>query len=198
MECWPRFADPADDTQQYKGWPISVNYLENYGKEALVYLPIIKVEGMERPVIQVIDEAPSEIVYTLRMPANTFRPKVFKEGKYMIKVGALKTARVKVLKSVSSLKKDESKTLRPPIKNNAFTIFIFLKYKIINPHFTVGVLYLRYFYYLSSMNYYNFFTTDNNNHHQKNINHEKLIENTSNNVHIHPYVDISNIGQTIH
>ena len=47
----------------------------------------IVVEGTEEPVIQVIEEATGEILYTVRSQTNRFRPPVYAEGKYTVKVG---------------------------------------------------------------------------------------------------------------
>lgn len=42
---------------------------------------------MENPVVQVINESTGEIVYTVRIQGNRFRPKVFKDGTYTVKIG---------------------------------------------------------------------------------------------------------------
>jgi hypothetical protein len=42
---------------------------------------------MENPVVQVIYESTGEIVYTVRIQGNRFRPKVFKDGTYTVKIG---------------------------------------------------------------------------------------------------------------
>ncbi len=49
--------------------------------------PLININGQTNPVVQIIDESGNEIVYTLRIRGNRFRPKVFKKGSYTIKVG---------------------------------------------------------------------------------------------------------------
>jgi len=88
MECWPRHVDvTAADAQQHPGWPITINQLDNYGREPLAYLPTLKISGQTDPVVQVFDEAINEVVYTLRIKGTTFRPHVFKEGIYTIRVG---------------------------------------------------------------------------------------------------------------
>jgi len=55
---------------------------------------------MENPVVQVIDEATKEIVYTLRIQGASFRPMVFREGVYTVKVGEPGTAKLKTLSGV--------------------------------------------------------------------------------------------------
>ncbi len=88
MECWPRGVDvTSPNAPQYPGWPITITQQDNYGRKAKAYLPTLQIKGQSDPVIQVIREPDGEIVYTLRVKGNTFRPMVFEEGKYTIKVG---------------------------------------------------------------------------------------------------------------
>jgi len=88
MECWPRNKDITDPaTKQYLGWPKTITQQDNYARKAVAYLPSIEVTGKTNPVVQIIDQQNNEIVYTLRIKGSNFRPKVFKAGKYTIKVG---------------------------------------------------------------------------------------------------------------
>jgi phosphodiesterase/alkaline phosphatase D-like protein len=88
MECWPRGVDvTAQDAEQYEGWPITIDQLDNYMREAIAYLPEIRVSGMTNPVVQVIYEPDMELVYSLRIKGQQFKPKVFKDGKYTVKIG---------------------------------------------------------------------------------------------------------------
>ena len=88
IECWPRNVDVTDpDAHQYLGWPKTISQLDNYGRKAVAYLPTLKISGMDDPVVQVIDESGGEIVYTLRIKGNEFRPKVFSKGTYTVRVG---------------------------------------------------------------------------------------------------------------
>ena len=106
MECWPRYADPADPTtgRQYPGWPKTITQEDNYSREAVETLPLLKISGnLKNPVIQVIDESNDEIIYTLRIKGDTYKPRVFKAGSYTIKVGKQGTAKMQVLKSIKSL-----------------------------------------------------------------------------------------------
>jgi len=101
FECWPRWADPANPKHhQYRGWPKTISQLDNYGRRRAGYLPAIKVKGMTDPVVQVVNEKSGEIVYTLRIKGTEFRPFVFEQGTYTVKVGELGTKRVKVLKGL--------------------------------------------------------------------------------------------------
>jgi hypothetical protein len=66
---------------------------------------------MTDPVVQVVDQANGEIVYTLRISGRSFRPKVFNSGRYTIKVGELDTEKVKIFENVESLPPDKNRIL---------------------------------------------------------------------------------------
>lgn len=86
-ECWPRWVDPSQPgAEQYAGWPVTVNQLDNYLRAAKIRLPVLRVAGGREPVVQVIDEAADEVLYTLRIPGSVFQPKVFLDGIYTVKV----------------------------------------------------------------------------------------------------------------
>jgi len=88
IECWPRGVDvKSNDAEQYTGWPLTIDQTDNYGREGIASLPEIEISGIENPVLQVIYEPTGEIVYTLRIKGNKFQPKVFKDGKYTVKIG---------------------------------------------------------------------------------------------------------------
>jgi hypothetical protein len=108
MECWPRYAVPGKD-KQYKGWPKTISQFDNYGREAVAYLPEIKVSGMENPVVQVVNEKSGEIEYTVRIKGNSYKPKVFAKGKYTLSVGEPGTDKIKVLNGIvaNSLKESD-------------------------------------------------------------------------------------------
>jgi hypothetical protein len=106
FECWPRYADPETD-DQYPGWPKTIHMEDNYGRESVACLPIFAVSGLSNPVFQVIDEASGEIVYTLRIKGTSFRPKVFREGMYTVKIGEPGTHNMKTIRGVNSLQLDK-------------------------------------------------------------------------------------------
>lgn len=87
IECWPRDANPEKgDSQQYQGWPITINQEDNYGKKAFSYLPKLRVQDAINPVVQIIDENGDQIIYTIRIRGNSFTPKLFEPSLYTIKV----------------------------------------------------------------------------------------------------------------
>lgn len=88
VECWPRFADVADgDAGQYPGWPITYDYRDNDGRKPIGYLPELIVTGTDRPVVQVIESATGEVLYTVRATSNRFKPPVYNFGQHTVKVG---------------------------------------------------------------------------------------------------------------
>ena len=103
VECWPRGADvTAPSARQYPGWPITIDQFDNYGREAVAWLPEVVCEDMGNPVVQVIDAATDDVIYTVRIKGDRIRPKVFKEGEYHIGIGEPETARWKVLENIKS------------------------------------------------------------------------------------------------
>lgn len=88
IECWPRGVDvTSSEAEQYPGWPITLDQTDNYGRAATAWLPTIKVHGIASPVLHVIDETYGDLVYSMRINGTTFRPKVFRDGRYTIKIG---------------------------------------------------------------------------------------------------------------
>ncbi|MGB6043979.1 MAG: hypothetical protein WBF93_12540, partial [Pirellulales bacterium] len=95
FECWPRnvnINDPA--TKQYPGWPITIDQQDNYGRKAAAWLPAIEVTGQDSPVVQIVDQAKDEVLYTIRIQGTSFRPKVFAKGKYTVRIGEGDVVRV--------------------------------------------------------------------------------------------------------
>lgn len=109
-ECWPRHVDvTAVDAVQHPGWPVTIRQEDNYSRVPLAWLPRIEVKGMADPVVQVINAYPAEVVYTLRIKGDTWRPKVFMEGTYTIRVG--EGDRVKVFEGVVSVSEEDGSVL---------------------------------------------------------------------------------------
>jgi hypothetical protein len=110
MECWPRFVDVTQpNARQYPGWPITIHQEDNYSRQPMAWLPQLEVRGAEDPVVQVIDQVSGEIVYTLRINGNTWRPKVFQAGIYTIKVRAGRD--IEVIEDVVSASEEDDRSL---------------------------------------------------------------------------------------
>ena len=113
MESWQRYVDPREPgAKPYEDWPIIIDQKDNYGREAVECLPTLDIKGMNDPVVQIIDEYDSEIVYTLRIKGTIFeKPKVFKTGLYTIKVGELGTINEEVVTGIQSISCDIDSTI---------------------------------------------------------------------------------------
>jgi len=108
MECWPRFVDVTkEDAEQFPGWPITVNQLDNYNREPLAMLPTLNISGAENPVVQVVDQYTGETVYTLRIRGKQYQPPVFREALYTINITVGEAT--KTLKDVDAKPQNDAK-----------------------------------------------------------------------------------------
>lgn len=88
FECWPRFADVKDgDRAQYPGWPITINYRDNDGRQPTGWLPELVFAESERPVVQVIEDASGEVLYTVRSVSNRFLAPTYSTGPHTVRIG---------------------------------------------------------------------------------------------------------------
>jgi phosphodiesterase/alkaline phosphatase D-like protein len=80
---WPYWEDVSKpDAKPYPGWPIKIQQTGNGLPRSKWKLP--QVPGGQ--VIEVIDEADNELVYTFRLPANSFTPTVPRPGSYTVRL----------------------------------------------------------------------------------------------------------------
>lgn len=102
IECWRLLVDVANPkpSDQFPGWPKRIHLEDNYGRNAVAYLPTLEIIGMNRPVVQVIQESTGEIVYTLRIGDQKFRPKVFENAAHTLIVGEPAEGKIKKLTGV--------------------------------------------------------------------------------------------------
>ncbi len=85
IECWPYLADPTKKGTQFPGWPVTVDLMDNYGHKPAAFLPKLTLAGFKDPIVQVVEQASGETVYTVRAPGN-FRAPVFAPGRYLVRV----------------------------------------------------------------------------------------------------------------
>jgi len=111
IESWPRWVDPSrPDAEQFSDWPVVFNQLDNYGGE-VGYLPTLEINGLRDPVVQLIDEATGEVIYTVRAAGTSFRPKVFDAAAtYTVVVSEPDTGQSQTLSGLR-LAADESETV---------------------------------------------------------------------------------------
>lgn len=105
MECWPRTSGkPDQEAKQYPGWPVTINQFDNYVDKSDFALPLVKVQNYKNAVIQVVDEEDGQIIFTVRMIGNEFKPPVDRKGSYTINIGEPGTSK---WKSFTDIKSDD-------------------------------------------------------------------------------------------
>jgi hypothetical protein len=82
---WPRWVDPSQSgARPYAGWPISIHQYDN-GMPRAHTLGEIRSD-ISAPVAQVIDQTNGEVLYTVRIPGQSFTPGVFRPGSYNVRL----------------------------------------------------------------------------------------------------------------
>jgi alkaline phosphatase D len=100
VECWPFLADPLQPGTQFPGWPRTFDLLANDGRKPAAHLPTLTIKSDANPVLEVIDEATDELVYTLRLATRTFQPHAFAAGKYTLRLLVPETGKATEKKGV--------------------------------------------------------------------------------------------------
>ncbi|GIW96502.1 MAG: hypothetical protein KatS3mg110_4543 [Pirellulaceae bacterium] len=114
FECWPRFSDVKQgDGAQFPGWPITVSVEQNDGRRVFGYLPPLEFATLRDPVVQVVRQEDSEVLYTIRISGNRFEPRVYAGGHYLVKVGKDRPERI-VAKDLVPGRSGEAVAIRVP------------------------------------------------------------------------------------
>ena len=71
----------------FAGFPYTIKQTDNYGRKPIGYLEEYSWDNLNKPVIKVYNQRNDELVYAIRAKDNSFRPWVFQEGTYTIKIG---------------------------------------------------------------------------------------------------------------
>ncbi|MEX0772729.1 MAG: alkaline phosphatase D family protein [Balneolales bacterium] len=88
IECWPRYVDPMTNPEgQYEGWPFFIEQKDNDGRQPVGYLPEFNTNEFKDPVFQVFHQQSGQLEYALRIKGRTFRPHVYEEGLYKVRIG---------------------------------------------------------------------------------------------------------------
>ena len=83
---WPRWVDAAEPgAEPYPGWPIRISQQDS-GLPSEFSLPSQIFEGSGEPVVQVVDEASGDVVYTIRAQGREFTPMARRSGTYTVRV----------------------------------------------------------------------------------------------------------------
>ncbi|WP_289062218.1 alkaline phosphatase D family protein [uncultured Zobellia sp.] len=107
-DCYKRFYDPLQNDAQYPGWPITVKQEDNYLAKADLFLPELHITSEKLPLLRVFEED-GTLLYVLRLPSNTYSPRVFAKGKYSISL--------EIIGSPSLRKQYKVKAGREPLKH---------------------------------------------------------------------------------
>jgi hypothetical protein len=91
IDCWPLLADVTRPGTQFPGWPVTVAEADNYARPIVAHLPML--DCTEKFVVTVIAEATGEVLYRMRAPEVRWRPPVFAEGLYMVRVSEPESGR---------------------------------------------------------------------------------------------------------
>jgi hypothetical protein len=86
LSNWPYYSG-AESGEPFPGWPVIINQLDNYGREAVAWLPEVIIAGNLNPVVRIINEKTGEMEYSVRVSGDRFQPWVFSYGTYTIEIG---------------------------------------------------------------------------------------------------------------
>ena len=87
MECWPRNVDITDGSgKQYPGWPRTISQFDNYRPPSWGTLGEISFD-VQDPVVQIVDGANDEVLYTVRVKGNKFTPYAPNGRSFIVKAG---------------------------------------------------------------------------------------------------------------
>jgi hypothetical protein len=113
FELWRHDFDAAAPKpgDQFPDFPQTYRLEDNYARRAAAWLPALDVSGVTNPVVQVVREDTGEVVYTLRIRGTAFRPRVFAEGTYTIRVGEPGTERDKAVRGLRAEPEHETARL---------------------------------------------------------------------------------------
>lgn len=103
---WPRWVDASEpDAEPYPGWPIRIDQMAS-GLPSEYSLEPIPATGAEDPIVQVIDEASDEIVYTVRIKGSEFTPTTRRQGSYTVRVTDSATGETQEYKGMQAKRAD--------------------------------------------------------------------------------------------
>ncbi|WP_010521582.1 metallophosphoesterase family protein [Aquimarina agarivorans] len=96
FECWPRNVDITNPkSKQYKGWPVTINQMDNFNITNGYELPTFKLTKKNQ-VVTIYNEA-NELVSSIRVKGDEYQPKTYIKGNFKVVIGegnSLKTYHV--------------------------------------------------------------------------------------------------------
>ena len=88
FECYKFDATRSEEPEQlqYAGWPHTVDQIDNDGRARFGTLPMVNApDGVENPVV--IVERDGDVIYSIRARGASFKPFVFEDGTYTVRIG---------------------------------------------------------------------------------------------------------------
>jgi len=85
-----RFKTNATDgnpSNLFPGWPVKLTQAEQFSAPVHGHLPEQSIQGINRPVALVYNAETQELVYAIRSKTPAFKPWVFADGTYTVKLG---------------------------------------------------------------------------------------------------------------
>lgn len=84
---WPRHVDASQPgAKPFDGWPVTIHQLDNGLSRSGWRLPAL--DAAPGTLLQVVAEETKEVVYTIPVPEPNFRPPVFAQGRYTVRLTA--------------------------------------------------------------------------------------------------------------
>ncbi|HBV63441.1 MAG TPA: hypothetical protein DEF45_10510, partial [Rhodopirellula sp.] len=116
FECWSRFTNVDDgDKAQFPGWPVTIRASQNDGRVVKGYLPELQFSDAKSPVVKVIRERDGEVLYSVRVQGDRFRPAIYESGKYTVKVGQDRPSKA-VMTGIMSGKMTDQRTKKVELR----------------------------------------------------------------------------------
>jgi alkaline phosphatase D len=113
LGCYPFDSNlGSSDKAQFSGWPYSFSFDQLEGRIPIGYLPELRFEGVDKPVVEVIRENDNETIYITRIFDDVYHPPVYEKGKYTIRVLDPENEKEKFIKKVSSVNYTSKKSLK--------------------------------------------------------------------------------------
>lgn len=80
-------ATDGNPSNLFPGWPVKLTQAQQYPLAIHGHLPEQSVQGINKPVVLVYNAENGELVYAIRSTTPSFKPWVFADGTYTVKIG---------------------------------------------------------------------------------------------------------------
>lgn len=106
FECWARNIDITNPkSKQYKGWPITINQIDNYTIKNGYELPELHISKPNQ-VVSVRNQKTKELISSIRINGNNYQPKTIDKGTFIIEIG--EGNEKKIIQNIIAKKRNKS------------------------------------------------------------------------------------------